>query len=70
MPSYDPELIQTMRAALDAVMEKVPIGQASVSIKAALAEFILQTASRGETTFDGLVSAASDQIQTIIVMLT
>ena len=70
MASYDPELIQTMRAALDAVMERVPADQASVSIKAALAEFILKAAAQGQTTFDGLVSAAADQIPTIIAMLS
>jgi hypothetical protein len=33
MPSYSPELIQTMRAALDEVMTKVPMDQATPGIK-------------------------------------
>ena len=34
MPSYSPELIQTMRAALDEVMTKIPLDQATPAIKA------------------------------------
>jgi hypothetical protein len=49
MPSYSPELIQTMRAALDEVMTKVPLEQATPGIKAALAEHILKTAAQGQT---------------------
>ena len=41
MPSYSPELIQTMRAALDEVMTKIPLDQATPGIKAHMAEFIL-----------------------------
>ena len=32
MPSYSPELIQTMRAALDEVMTKIPVEQATPGI--------------------------------------
>jgi hypothetical protein len=35
-----------------------------------MAEFILKAAAEGQTSYDGLVSAASDQIQTILSMLT
>jgi hypothetical protein len=38
--SYSPELIQTMRAALDEVMTKIPLEQATPGIKAAVAECI------------------------------
>jgi hypothetical protein len=38
MQSYSPELIQTMRAALDEVMTKIPLEQATPGIKAAVAE--------------------------------
>ena len=38
MPSYSPELIQTMRAALAEVMTKIPVEQATPGIKAAVAE--------------------------------
>ena len=61
MPSYSPELIQTMRAALDEVMTKVPVEQATPGIKAALAEYILRAAAEGQTNYERLVAAASDQ---------
>jgi hypothetical protein len=70
MASYSPELIQTMRAALDDVMTKIPVDQATPAIKARMAEFILKAAAEGQTSYDGLVAAAPDQIQTILSMLT
>jgi hypothetical protein len=38
MPSYSPELIHTMRSALDAVMTQVPMNHATPGLKAYLAE--------------------------------
>jgi hypothetical protein len=70
MPSYSPELIQTMRAALDEVMTKIPLDQATPAIKAHMAEFILKAAADGQTSYDGLLAAASDNIQAILSMLT
>jgi len=70
MTYYSPELIQTMRDALDAVMSKVPISDATPGLKAHLAEVILQAAARGQTSYDGLVAAGSDQIHAIISMLS
>jgi hypothetical protein len=70
MPSYSPELIQTMRAALDEVMTKIPLEQASPAIKAHVAECILKAAAEGQITYDALVTTASQQIQTIVSMLT
>ena len=70
MPSYSPELVQTMRAALDEVMTKIPSEQATPGVKAHLAECILKAAAEGQTTYEGLIAAASDQIQTILSMLT
>jgi hypothetical protein len=70
MAEYSPELIQIMRTALDDVMTKVPMNQATVEIKARMAEFILKAAADGQTSYDGLVAAASDQIQTFLAMLT
>ncbi len=70
MPSYSPELIHTMRAALDEVMTKVPLDQATPGVKAAFAEYILKTAAQGQTRYDSLIAAASDQIQTILSMLS
>jgi hypothetical protein len=70
MPSYSPELIQTMRAALDAVVAKIPADQATPAVKAHLAEFILKAAAQGQTTYDDLLVAASDQIHSILSVLT
>jgi hypothetical protein len=70
MPSYSPELIQTMRAVLDEVMTKIPFERATPGIKAALAECILKAAADGQTSYDSLIAAASDQIQTILSILT
>ena len=70
MTRYSPQLIQTMRDALDAVMANVPTSHSIPGLKAHLAEVILQTAAQGLTSYDGLVAAASDQVQAIIAMLT
>jgi hypothetical protein len=67
---YSPELIETMRAALEAVMAKIPADQSVFGVKAALAESILKAAAHGQTSFDGLVASASAQIQPIISMLS
>jgi hypothetical protein len=66
----NPELIQTMRAALEAVMARVPAEQSVFGLKAAMAEVILKAASHGHTSFDSLVASASTQIQSAISMLT
>jgi hypothetical protein len=70
MPSYSPELIQVMRAALDEVMTRIPADQVTPGVKAHMAEFILKAAAEGQTSYDGLLAAASDQIQAILSMLT
>jgi hypothetical protein len=70
MPSYSPELIQTMRAALDEVMTRIPADQATPGIKAQMAELILKAAADGQTSYEGLLAAASDQIQTILSVMT
>jgi hypothetical protein len=67
---YSSELIQTMRRALETVMARVPADKVVFGLKAAVAEYILQSAAHGQTSFDGLVASASDQVQTIITMLT
>ncbi|HLN08156.1 MAG TPA: hypothetical protein VK281_04230 [Xanthobacteraceae bacterium] len=69
MPQFDPELVAVMRSALEEVMTRVPLEYASVGTKAYLAEFILKAAARGQTSFDGLVAAAAEQIQVIMSML-
>jgi hypothetical protein len=70
MPYYGPELIQTMRAVLDEVMTKIPVEQVTPAIKAHMAECILKAAAQGQTSYDGLLASASDQIQTIVSILT
>ena len=70
MTHYSPQLIQTMRDALDAAMANVLAIHSTPGLKAHLAEVILQAAAQGLTSYDGLVAAASDQIQAIIAMLT
>ena len=70
MTDYSPELVHTMRSALDAVMTQVPANHATPGLKAHLAEVILHAAAQGLTSYDGLVAAAADQIQAIIAMLT
>jgi hypothetical protein len=70
MPHYSPQLIQTMRDALETVMTNVPMGHATPGVKAHLAEIILQAAAQGQTSYDSLVAVASDQIQAIISWLT
>ena len=51
-------------------MTRIPLERATPGIKAALAECILKTAAAGQTSYDGLVAAASEQIQSILMMLT
>ena len=69
MPSYSPELIETMRAALDEVMTKLPPEKATPSIKAYLAECMLKDAAEGQTSYESLMAEASDQISTILSIL-
>src|SRR5262249_71969 len=70
MASYGPELIQTMRAVLDEVMTKIPVDQVTPGLKAHMAQIILKAAAEGQTSYDALLASASDQIQTILSMLT
>ncbi|QDP23236.1 hypothetical protein [Bradyrhizobium cosmicum] len=67
---YSSEFVQTMRQALETVMASVPADQSVFGLKAAVAECILRAAAHGQTSYDGLVTSASDQIQQIIAMLT
>ncbi|MBR0860526.1 hypothetical protein ACVIWV_008054 [Bradyrhizobium diazoefficiens] len=67
---YSSELIRTMRQALETVMASVPAHQSVFGLKAAVAECILKAAAHGQTSYDGLVASASDQIQAMISMLS
>ena len=70
MPSYSRELVQTMRVALDEVMKKVPPDQVTSAVKARVAELILNAAAAGQTSYQGLITAASQQIHVLISRLT
>lgn len=70
MMAFNPELVRLMRMVLEEVMTRVPMDQATPGIKAHLAEIILKAAAQGETSYDGLVAAASNQIQAIVSMLS
>ncbi len=70
MPAFNPELVRLMRMVLEEVMARVPVDQATPGIKAHLAEIILKAAAQGETSHDGLIAAASSQIQAILSMMS
>ena len=70
MPQFDPQLVQVMRDALEEVMTRVPVEYATPAIKAHLAECILKAAAQGQTSYDGLIAAAADQIQVILSLFT
>jgi hypothetical protein len=70
MATFNPELIGLMRSVLEEVMTRVPAEQATPGIKAHLAEIILKAAAQGVTSYDGLVAAATSQIQTIVAMIS
>jgi hypothetical protein len=70
MPAFSPDLIQIMRAALDEAMTKVPLEQATPAIKARLAECILKAAAEGQTSYEGLIAEAANQLQTILSMFS
>ena len=70
MPQFDPQLIQIMRNALEEVMTRVPLEQSTPATKAYLAEFILKAAAQGQTNYDGLLAAASDQIHVLVSLFT
>jgi hypothetical protein len=70
MTAYSPELIHTMRTVLEEVMTKVPLDQATPGIKARLAQAILKAAAEGETTYEGLITAAANQLPLILSIFT
>ena len=70
MPQFDPELVQLMRSVLEDVMTRVPSEITGTTTKAYLAEAILKAAAQGHTSYNELLTAATDQIQVIVSMLT
>jgi hypothetical protein len=70
MPMFDPELVQIMRSALEEVMTRVPLEYSTPATKAYLAECILKAAAQGQTSYDGFVATAADQIQMVLSLFT
>jgi hypothetical protein len=70
MPQFDPRLIDLMRSVLEDVMSKVPVECATPAAKAYLAECILRAAAQGHTSYNELITAASDQIQVVLSLFT
>ena len=70
MPQFDPRLISLMKNALEDVMSRVPLEHATPAAKAYLAECILKAAAQGQTSHDGLLNAAADQIQVVLSLFT
>ncbi len=70
MPQFDPELVRVMRNVLEEVMTRVPLEISNTTTKAYLAECILKTAAKGHTTYNEMLTAATDQIQALVSMFT
>lgn len=69
MNRFDPDLLITMRRALEDFMTQVPTDAATPAIKAAVAECICKAAIQGVTTYDEFIAVAGGQIQTMISWL-
>jgi hypothetical protein len=54
MTKFDPELVQVMRAALEEIMQRVPVEYSTPATKAYLAECILKAAAQGQTSYAAL----------------
>jgi len=61
MPSYSQKSSTAWRAALNEVMTKIPVDQATQEVKAYMAEIILKAAAEGQTNYEVLLAAASQQ---------
>ena len=66
MPQFTPRLVRDMKNALEDVMTRVPTAYVTSAGKVYLAECILKAAAQGHTSYNELVTAAADQIQTAI----
>jgi len=70
MPGFSPELVALMRTVLEDAMSRVPSSISNATTKVLLAESILKAASKGQTSYNGLLVAAMDQIQAIVSTLS
>ena len=69
MPHFDWELIKLMRRALEEAVEQLPLEYSTPALKAYLAECILRAAAEGQTNYDVLVRAATDQADIAVKFL-
>lgn len=70
MPEFDPQLIQVMRSVLEDIMTRVPLEHSTPAVKAYLAECILKAAAQGQTNYDALMAAATDQMHVIVSLFS
>lgn len=70
MPAFSPELVALMRTVLDDVMLQLPSSVSNATTKVLLAESILKAASEGHTSYNELLAAAMEQVQTIVSTLS
>ena len=66
MPQFDPELIEVMKKVLEDIMTRVPLEHSTQATKAFFAECILKAAAQGQTNYDALIVAATDQIEVFL----
>jgi hypothetical protein len=60
-PAFTPDLITTMRRALDAASDRVPVTSRTPATKAKMAQRIVRSAHAGVTDAHQLVAAAMDE---------
>jgi hypothetical protein len=70
MTKFDPELVQIMRAALEEIMQRVPLEYSTPATKAYLAECILKAAAQGQTSYAALMATVADHISAIATLLS
>jgi hypothetical protein len=57
-PAFAPDFVTTMRWALDAASDRVPVTSRTPATKAKMAQRIVRSAHEGVRDVDGLVAAA------------
>jgi hypothetical protein len=64
------QLFKVMRTAFDQVATRAPLEYSTLEMKAYLFQCILEAAAQGETTLEGFVASAAEQMQDIIVSMS
>ena len=70
MPQFDPELIEVLKNVLEDIMTRVPSEHSTPAAKAYFAEFILKAAAQGQTSYDGLLATAAEQIEVFVALFS